>query len=148
MSSSIVNAVSRETWSVGTTGAGPYAGNVVVTLYPPGNSIGELVAVSFLLTTDATVVNRIVRVEYWQNGSAATVGVSGISCPASQLYIYGFGVGGAVSGNTDMHLYLSSIPAGLMCFGLWKAKVTVENGVAGDVLSVINSIWKIWPHVY
>lgn len=141
----IVNAFDRVNPTMAVNGQGPYAGNVEIDIVPVGNCQAELVAVSFTLTNDATVANRIPRIEFQQAALDVVIGFASKTAVASVTYKYAF-VRDAISAqSTDANRYLAGFGGGLFSMTGWKYVLIIEGGVAGDAVSVINSVWRIWP---
>jgi len=124
------------------TAAPAVATNMSITL--PQVSLIELVALSFGLSTDANVANRIITVTLETGGVSFYLGSSGFSHTASRILPY-FATQTAVA-NLTGHVMAVQIPIPSIQTTDYAATIDimVTNMQAGDQLTTCLAMFKMW----
>lgn len=110
------------------------------------NAVSELIFVKFLFTTDATVVNRQVRLEIG-NGTISTVLSFMPTVQTASLawqYIFGTNLTPYASGDgLALHAH---IPPGLRAYKGWTWGVMIGGICAADQISAVRAYFKLWAY--
>ena len=119
----------------------PVASNVIFSL----DQISRVTSISLALTTNATVANRYIRAIYTVNKRMSHILVATTPVPASTTAVFSFAVGILATVSTVPYLQISApLPEDIFLSDTDAITISVENGVAGDVLNFLRSTQIIW----
>lgn len=119
-------------------------GNGSVTYTPTGFYRDRLLAISTLLTTDATAANRLGILSFKDpNGVAFAAFPAPFVVVASKVARLTWAVGVSTSGAASAAAISGAIPPLVLEFG-WTVAITVDAGVAGDTLTLGRVYRERW----
>jgi hypothetical protein len=126
------------------TGTAPGAGNNFAVVLPQGQN-HQILAVQFVLTTDANAADRYITVSAGISTTQMMKAPSIVKQIASKGYEHNFGVGIApLDATTGANTLYSPLPDHMINKGGYNLRITVLNIQAGDVLADIVYYLKSW----
>lgn len=140
----IRNPLHTAVFQIALTELSNVAGNVAIVIPGVTNARSELVAVSFTLTTDATVASRSPYVQLQSPSLTMDMAFHTLPTTASLISRYLFGKGLNPVSDVDSRAYQCPLPDDVYLFENWNINIHLTNGVAGDVMSAIRTYHKVW----
>lgn len=105
----------------------------------------EIIQLQLTLSTDATVLDRFVTLELQMFTTDYRMGVTITAIPASEIHRIVFATGITPYFNSTIFHHYVPIPSGIIMDDANTINILNLGRQAGDVLSDINLIAKIWP---
>jgi hypothetical protein len=127
--------------------ANPAAGSGQI-LAPGIVAVKELVAVEFVLTTDANVASRLARVQATRVAAGSPtidIGVPTTVQTAGGAIRYIFGLGLSLDMDTTTLISQAPLIQGMRMRGADTYAVTIDNIQAGDQISDTTVYFRVWP---
>jgi len=127
------------------TTAADFLGNTARDITAMANARSELIFLSFTLVTDATVATRVPLLTLRHPTIFAQFATCNSTVPASTTAIFTFAQTVPIITDGIYKKYLLSLPTDIYLLENWVIRLTIQGGVAGDVVSDIRAYFKVWP---
>ncbi len=125
-----------------------FAGNSGAAFSPLQAVRWELVSVHLIFTADATVVNRIIWIQYLTSGVEFAFAFHPTVHTATQAKAYAGVQGVASLSSTDMNRSVFTLPSNLILGPNDSILIGAANGVAGDTATVVRIKYRQWLAPY